>query len=89
MNADFPFLTRLTNISTFVSDSNATAKKKLPAKSELTLKVKNSKKGQNQLASSTKKTAAHSKPPPSGKRQALLDNKPLVKLPWSVSIPLF
>lgn len=60
-------------------------KKKLAAKNILTLKGKHSKKGQSQLQSSAKKPAAQAKPPPSGKRQALVDNRPLVKLPWSVS----
>lgn len=59
-------------------------KKKLPAKNELALKVKHSKKGQSQLQPSAKKPAAQPKPPPAGKRQALVD-RPLVKVPWSVS----
>ena len=66
-------------------DSNATVKKKQPPKGETALKLKGSKKGQNQLPSSAKKPAAQVKPPPSGKRQAILDERLLVKLPWSVS----
>jgi len=63
-------------------------KKKLTAKNELTLKGKHSKKGQSQLQPSAKKPAAPAKPPPTGKRQALVD-RPLVKVPWSVSTEVF
>ena len=38
------------------------------------------------MPSSKKKPGIPVKPPPSGKRQALLVNETLVKLPWSVSI---
>ena len=63
-------------------------KKKLPAKSELALKLKQSKKGQTQLQPSAKKPAAQAKPPPAGKRQAFVE-RPLVKVPWSVSTEVF
>lgn len=61
-------------------------KKRAPLKNDTALKVKGSKKGQNQTSSSTaKKPVASVKPPPCGKRQAVMADIPLVKLPWSVS----
>lgn len=69
--------------------SNVPVKKKLPAKNELTtFKGKHSKKGKSQLQPLAKKSAAQVKPQPAGKRQALVDNRALVKVPWSVSTEL-
>lgn len=43
------------------------------------------RKEQSQVAQSKKKSSVQVKPPAAGKRQAVLDDKNLVKLPWSVS----
>ena len=61
------------------------AKPKVASKKDDNLKEKNGKKEQSQVLSSKKKPGVQTRPPPSGKRQAVLDNKPLVKVPWSVS----
>ena len=83
-------MTDLYNLLFFKTVSNvAVKKKKLSAKNELSLKGKHSKKGHSQLQPSTKKSAAHPKLPPAGKRQVLVDNRHLVKVPWSVSTELF
>lgn len=63
----------------------SSAKPKVAPKKEGIPMKKIFRKEQSQVPQSKKKSSVQVKPPAAGKRQAVLDDKNLVKLPWSVS----
>ena len=78
-------LLHVSGVCLYLFNISLAGKPKLAPKKDSGPKLKISKKEQSQVPPSKKKTGVQAKLPPSGKRPAILDDKNLVKLPWSVS----